>query len=109
MYPVWALAVALVLTVALQPLAIRVLRARMVVDVPGARSSHHTTTVRGGGVVVVLALLTGALAQSRDPISLVLLAAGLGCAVIGFAEDLAGVPVPRRFGLLLRLGAEVAR
>ncbi|MBD0321013.1 MAG: glycosyl transferase, partial [Gemmatimonadetes bacterium] len=93
MYPAWALAVALVLSLGLQPLAIRILRARKVMDVPGARSSHHTTTVRGGGVVVVLALLAGALAQSRDSISLVLLAVTLMCAVIGFAEDVAGVPV----------------
>jgi UDP-N-acetylmuramyl pentapeptide phosphotransferase/UDP-N-acetylglucosamine-1-phosphate transferase len=100
-YSVRALAVALVLSLAFQPLAIRILRARKVVDVPGERSSHHTVTVRGGGVVVMLALLAGALAQSRDPISLVLLTVGLMCAAIGFAEDVVGVPVARRFGLLL--------
>ena len=100
-YPLWALTVAFATSLALQPVAIRILRARKVVDVPGARSSHRATTVRGGGVVVMLALVAGALVQSRDPVSLVLLLVAVTCAAVGLAEDLVGVAVPRRFGLLL--------
>lgn len=102
--------VALAAGLVLQPLAIRLLSAQGVLDRPSARSSHVAPTVRGGGIVVVAALTLGALsagaAHGRD-VRLVLLAVLL-CAAVGAAEDLHGVPVLRRFVLLLLATAPLA-
>ena len=101
------LLIALGVGLALQPVAIRVLRSRGVVDVPGARSSHTTATVRGGGVVLVASLLAGA-AVRADGTALVLLAVVTLAAAVGLAEDLVGVAVVPRFALLCLAAAPLA-
>lgn len=102
--------IALVAGLILQPLGVHVLRARRILDVPNARSSHGTPTVRGGGVAVVAALVLGALlagaADSRD--GQVVLVALVLCAAVGAAEDLHGVPVLRGLALLLLATAPLA-
>ncbi len=105
--------VALAVGLLLQPLAIRFLRQRGVMDAPNDRSSHTTPTVRGGGVVVTAALVVGALVASsvrpfddRTPVVLLLVIAL--SAAVGFAEDVSGVPVVPRFGLLLLSAAPLA-
>lgn len=94
---------ALGLSAALQPLAMRMLRRWQIIDQPTQRSSHATPTLRGGGIAVVLALLlgaaaTGALQEGRAATVLVVTAL---CAAVGLAEDVRGVPVLPRFALLL--------
>lgn len=98
--------VALAVGLLLQPLAIRFLRQRGVMDTPNERSSHTVPTVRGGGVVVMTALGVGALvSQAVRPFegrtAFVLLFVTVLSAAVGLAEDLSGVPVAARFGLLL--------
>lgn len=95
--------VALAAGLLLQPLGIHILRARNVMDVPNDRSSHASPTARGGGIAVVLALVCGALlagAANSSDVRVVLVAVVL-CAAVGAAEDLHGVPVMQRLGLLL--------
>lgn len=106
--------VALLVGLALQPVAISLLRRQGALDRPTERSSHLIPTVRGGGAAVVIALVLGALmaaftdrnAGSRA--SLVLLVVVVLCAMIGLAEDLFGVPVVQRFVLLLVATAPLA-
>ncbi len=93
---------AAVVSLALLPLVIRLLRAAGALDVPTLRSSHRTATVRGGGLAVVPALLVGtgtAGGLGRD-LALPVLAVAAAAAV-GLAEDLRGVPVVARLVLLL--------
>lgn len=98
-----AVLVSLGIGLSLQPFAIRLLRRRGVLDHPSDRSSHLTPTPRGGGVVVVLALVLGATAGGAldEPDAAVVLAVTALCALVGLAEDMRGVPVVQRFGLLL--------
>lgn len=101
---------ALVLGLVLQPIAIRFLRRRGVLDHPSHRSSHAVPTVRGGGVALVTALLLGGVAggATQDgPTSLVLLAVAL-CGLVGLAEDVRGIPVLPRFALLAVATAPLA-
>ncbi len=93
---------AALVSLALQPLVIRVLRAAGALDVPTHRSSHRNATVRGGGLAVVPALLVGTgaaggLGRDLAPPALAVVAA----AVVGLAEDLQGVPVAALLVLLL--------
>lgn len=102
--------IALAAGLVLQPMVIRLLRRQGVLDHPTARSSHVSATVRGGGVAVVLALILGAAAGGavREPaVPLVLLATAL-CALVGLGEDLRGIPVLPRFGLLIVACAPLA-
>lgn len=105
-----ATAVALVVGLLVQPVVIGLLRRRGVLDHPTERSSHTVATVRGGGVAVLLALLAGAAAggalADRDA-AVVLLVTAL-CALVGFAEDVRGIPVVPRFALLLLACAPLA-
>ena len=66
--------------------------ARQLLDVPNARSSHTQPTPRGGGVAIVtsflLAVMGLALAGVIDRrLSVALLGAGGGCALLGFLDD----------------------
>ena len=93
--------VAFGLTFALCPVVLSGLRRWEVLDVPGARSSHARPVPRGGGLApavgasVALALAPSVPAQLRAG-----LLAGAGLfAVIGFLEDVVGIPALRRLAL----------
>ncbi|WP_434153603.1 MraY family glycosyltransferase [Pseudomonas sp. JZ134] len=66
--------------------------ARSIIDIPNARSSHSVPTPRGGGIAIVIASLLAVVVLwflnviSRD-LSLGLLGAGAGIAVLGFFDD----------------------
>lgn len=82
----------IILSFALTGLLRRYARNRNIVDVPNSRSSHLIPTPRGGGVAIVLAfLLVIPLYASQDliswSVSLALLGAGGGVALLGFLDD----------------------
>lgn len=88
-----------------------ILRPTMIDELPGDRNlSRLLRLLRRtpivplpGGVAVVLALLLGAAAggaADEPTVALVLLITAL-CALVGLAEDVRGIPVVPRFGLLL--------
>jgi len=85
---------------AAQPVVIKVMRRRGSLDVPSERSSHDVPTPRGGGVAVVLGVLCGAALLDRSAVLGLLLLAVVAAAAVGMAEDLRGVAVGARFGLL---------
>lgn len=83
-----AAVVALFLTGALRRYAL----ARSLIDIPNARSSHVVPTPRGGGVAIVVSFLlalmwTASLGFVAWPLTLALLGAGVGIAVLGFLDD----------------------
>src|ERR1700730_11976996 len=86
----------------LQPLVLRFMKARSVLDIPSERSSHTVPTPRGGGVAVIAAITVGMLLYppARPLVMPVLL-----CAVIGLAEDLRGIGVGARLVAQLVVGA----
>lgn len=89
----WSVAAALVVSLAAQPLAIRALERRSVLDVPNERSSHSIPTPRGGGIVVVSAVLIGWLFLARDEPLIGIALTVLGAGLLGLLEDLRGTPV----------------
>lgn len=105
-----AFVVALGAGLALQPLAISVLGRRGAVDTPTERSSHSVPTVRGGGIAVVAALTIAYVVSmgSGTTSTAAVLASVLLCAAVGLVEDLRGVPVLARFGLLVLACAPLA-
>lgn len=85
--------------------ALRWLRARQVLDMPNARSSHVRPTPRGGGLgVVPVLILAWAACGARDGMDALalVLAGAAGLAALSFLDDLKGLS--RR----LRLAAQVA-
>lgn len=88
--------VALAISLALQPVAIAVLRRHSVLDIPNQRSSHSAPTPRGGGVVVVLAILVGLLLLPASPMLVGVGIAVLCAGLLGLAEDIRGVPIVLR-------------
>ncbi|MBT4490452.1 MAG: hypothetical protein HOC72_23135, partial [Rhodospirillaceae bacterium] len=91
---------AFIVTVAATALALRLLRARAVLDIPNERSSHDRAVPRGGGIAVMAVMVGGwcLLAwwrgDSFDLLALSILTAGL--AAVSFLDDLRGLPaLPR--------------
>jgi len=81
--------------VAAEAAAVPLLRRAAIIDVPCQRSSHTIPTPRGGGIPVAAGLLVAAgLIEGADAavFGLAVLAFGL----LGFAEDLRGLPPARR-------------
>ncbi len=81
-----------------EPVTIPLLRRLRAFDVPGLRSSHSVPTPRGGGIPVAVGLLV-AVALIRGGAS-----ATFACAVgffglLGFIDDLRGLPAVRRLAL----------
>lgn len=113
--------IALVVTVLMVPLTIRLARRLLIVDVPGTRSSHVIATPRLGGMGVAAGALVGLAAASLlDPVVLgpaiaddlpvgfvlALAAVLFGC--IGLADDLfKGIPVSFRLAAQLLVAATV--
>lgn len=80
------------------------LRARRVMDVPNARSSHARPTPRGGGlglVPVLLAAWAASWLRAPDPALPWVLAGAAGLAAIGFLDDLNGLSRRLRFAAQL--------
>jgi UDP-N-acetylmuramyl pentapeptide phosphotransferase/UDP-N-acetylglucosamine-1-phosphate transferase len=95
-------------------LALRLLRARAILDHPNERSSHATATPRGGGIAVIAVLLAAwaGIALFTRPIAMpvpmwapmvpVLVAAG-SLALVSWLDDLRGVAPALR--LLIQIAA----
>jgi len=99
---------ALLVSAALQPLAIRWLRRRGAMDVPSPRSSHTVAVPRGGGVAVLIGILAGSLWGVSSHTFIPVLAAAAASAAVGLAEDLRGIPARARLLLLTVAAAPVA-
>lgn len=83
-------------------------------DVPNHRSSHSTPTLRGGGLAPLLGIVSGSVIAmfvsppfQGQPISAIVLAAAL-TSLVGFAEDIKGLPIAVRAGAHLTVGATLA-
>lgn len=82
-----------------------------ILDVPNTRSSHTVPTPRGGGLGIVIAASVGFLAlavRGRIPpeLSAVLIVGGACIALVGFLDDLRGVPA--RVRLFVHISAAFA-
>ena len=101
-----AAAISLVVGLALQPLAIRWLRQRGMMDVPNHRSSHAAITPRGGGLAVLAALLVGTLSQSPRGTTTAILVLGTSVlGAVGLVDDLRGLQPKVRLVAQLGVGA----
>ena len=80
------------------PATIPLLRRMHAVDIPSVRSSHSVPTPRGGGLPIAAGLLA-AVAITRSGASAAFAAAVAFFAVLGFLDDLRGLPVSRRLAL----------
>jgi UDP-GlcNAc:undecaprenyl-phosphate/decaprenyl-phosphate GlcNAc-1-phosphate transferase len=102
LYPVIA---ALGIGLVLQPLVLRTLTARAIMDLPNERSSHTVPTPRGGGVAIAIAVAAG---LALFPPARVFAVPLVLFAAIGLAEDVRGVPILQRFGFQLVAGVTTA-
>ncbi|MBF0722791.1 UDP-phosphate glycosyltransferase [Sanguibacter inulinus] len=99
-------------TAALRP----VLARRRLVDAVNHRSSHTVETLRGGGlaVLVALVLVTGTMAAFGPdevrgaPLLIIGVCAVAGVGLLGWWEDVRGLPVAARFSLQLVAAVVVA-
>ena len=92
---------ALVVSSALAPAVLALLRRGQVLDHPTERSSHTSPVPRGGGTAVAVGALV-ALALTPDlgaPVRLAMAAAATLFGLIGLAEDLAGIRPLRRLAV----------
>lgn len=99
-------------TLALEPLVIRGLIHRAVLDLPGDRSNHSVPVPRGGGAAVILGMVVGVL-LCRQSVAVALLAGILVATVTGAVEDVRGLQIRTRLVLtgaaaLLLMGALLA-
>ena len=99
-------AVVLVVTLATMPVAISLLR-RRVLDRPNARSSHAVPTPRGGGIVPAVAAVAVVLAAGPGPSWWVASAAAV-LAGVGFVDDLRDLPVSARLAAQVAVAVAVA-
>jgi glycosyltransferase WbpL len=86
--------------------ALRYVRARGVLDVPGERSSHVAPTPRGGGLALVCVVLVGvalllALGLLPSAWGTALLGGGALTALVGWRDDVRGVPARARLAVHL--------
>ena len=101
--------IAALLVTVVAPVAVWALRRRGVLDVPGSRTLHEIPTPRGGGLAVapavtIATLLSGDLSVTL--LTVVLCALALG--VIGFVDDIRGLPALPRLGAQVVAGLAVA-
>lgn len=106
----WVSAAVLVGSALLTPAARRLARARGLVDVPNARSSHRESTPRGGGAAIAVVTTAAVLFLARrGSLTMALCAAiavgGLAVAMIGFADD--HRPLPSSLRLIVHFGAAI--
>jgi UDP-N-acetylmuramyl pentapeptide phosphotransferase/UDP-N-acetylglucosamine-1-phosphate transferase len=97
-----ALLTALLVSVCLQPLMIKVLESRQLLDQPNERSSHVAPTPRGGGIAVVLGVLVALAVVVVAPWPAL---AGVGLlALLGLIDDVVGLSALVRLGCQMVLG-----
>ncbi len=90
-----------------EAVTVPLLRRAAIIDVPGHRSSHTIPTPRGGGIPVAVGLLVAAgLIGGADAAVFGFAVAAFG--LLGFAEDLRGLPPGRRLIWQAAAGAMVA-
>ncbi|MDI6101299.1 hypothetical protein QLQ12_22035 [Actinoplanes sp. NEAU-A12] len=94
-----------VIGVCLQPVVVRVLVRRSILDIPNERSSHTVPTPRGGGIAIVMALVA---ALSIDETTRVFVVPLLLFGGIGLLEDLRGASIPVRLSLQCGAGVVAA-
>ena len=90
-----AVAVCGAVVAAAEAVTVPLLRRAAIIDVPGHRSSHTIPTPRGGGIPVAAGLLVAA-ALIRGANAAVFGFAVAAFGLLGFAEDLRGLPPARR-------------
>ena len=90
-----AVAVCGAVVAAAEAVTVPLLRRAAIIDVPGHRSSHTIPTPRGGGIPVAAGLLVAA-ALIRGANAAVFGFAVAAFGLLGFAEDLRGLPPGRR-------------
>lgn len=95
----------LALTWGFTQVLIDILKKKLILDRPNARSSHTAPVPRGGGIAVVAVALpawalVSALSSERPATLAVVLAGALGLALLSWGDDRGGLPV------VLRLGAQ---
>lgn len=100
----------LLLTLALMPGVLTVLRRLRAFDHPNNRSSHSNPTLRGGGFGPWTAALVVLLAAPSlgTPVTAGLVVAALAFGLLGLVEDLRGISTGYRFGLQLLAAAGIA-
>ena len=81
-----------------EPVTIPLLRRLRAIDVPGLRSSHSVPTPRGGGIPIAVGLLV-AVALIRGGASAAFAFAVGFFGLLGFVDDLRGLPAVRRLAL----------
>lgn len=83
------------------------LEARSVIDVPGARSSHARPTLRGGGLAPTAGAGLGAILLAlHDPrVALGVAATAMAFGLLGFTEDVRGVPTLVRLAVQASVAA----
>jgi UDP-N-acetylmuramyl pentapeptide phosphotransferase/UDP-N-acetylglucosamine-1-phosphate transferase len=93
--------VAFVVSLGIQPFVIRLLVGRSVMDTPNQRSSHVVPTPRGGGIAVVVAMAIGLVLAGAvwEPIGSAVLVVLLAMALLGFTEDVRGLPPMTRLAI----------
>jgi Fuc2NAc and GlcNAc transferase len=87
-----ATSVALLLSLLLTGVALRLARRHGLLDLPNERSSHQVPTPRGGGIAIVVAsavglLMLAAFGTVRAPLLMVVLGGGFAVAAVGFVDD----------------------
>jgi UDP-N-acetylmuramyl pentapeptide phosphotransferase/UDP-N-acetylglucosamine-1-phosphate transferase len=92
---------------AAEAVTVPLLRRAAIIDVPGHRSSHTVPTPRGGGIPVAVGLLVAAaLIGGADAAVFGFAVAAFG--LLGFTEDLRGLPPGQRLVWQAAAGAMVA-
>jgi Fuc2NAc and GlcNAc transferase len=94
-------AAALAASLVLSPAVLRYARLHSLLDVPGERSSHTRPTPRGGGLGMVLVVLSGlavftGLGRLDPALGTAMLGGGALVAVVGWLDDVRGVPARGR-------------
>lgn len=98
--------IALVVTAALTPAIIGLLRHRDVLDHPNHRTSHTAPTPRGAGLAFIAAAGLGAAAVDglHNRVGFSIVVATLAAGMLGAAEDLRGLDVRVRLAAQLAIG-----
>jgi UDP-GlcNAc:undecaprenyl-phosphate GlcNAc-1-phosphate transferase len=90
-----------------EAVTIPLLRRAAIIDIPGQRSSHTIPTPRGGGIPIAAGLLVAA-GLIGGTAAMVFAFAVVSFGLLGFAEDVRGLPVGYRLITQLVGGAVVA-
>jgi UDP-GlcNAc:undecaprenyl-phosphate GlcNAc-1-phosphate transferase len=92
-FPTSGVIAAIAVGLGLQPVVVRLMLRRSILDIPNNRSSHAAPTPRGGGIAVVAAITVALLLDHRARLFAVPLLLFAG---IGLLEDLRGASIPVR-------------